>query len=181
MLSNVTARERVRAFAGGVTGALAMMASAKVLGSPVMRDLERLSGTMLFEPRTPASRVAGATIQLVNGGLLAQGYLEATDRLPSLKPRWQDGLAIGVIHGIAAGLLLGVVPAVHPRVPDEVPKPGSFLSRRGRHGPAMLIALHALFGAVVGAAISKPSATPALRSRGSISPISYTGANDERR
>ena len=150
-----------------------MMVAAKALGSPVMRDLERLTGTMVAEPRTCASRMTGAAIQFVNGGLLAQGYLEAMSRLRLRQRGWQKGLAIGIMHGVAAGVLLGLVPAVHPRVPEEVVPPGLFMSRRGAHGAVALIALHALFGAVVGAAISRRSATPGLRSIGDMLSISH--------
>ena len=156
----MTTRERARAFGGGVVGAVAMMAAAKALGSPVMRDLERLSGTLVFEPRTPASRMTGTAMQLVNGGLLAQGYLEAMRRLRPVQRGWQDGLAIGIMHGVVAGVVLGFVPAVHPRVPEEVAAPGLFMSGRGAQAAVTLIALHALFGAVVGAAINRRSAAP---------------------
>jgi hypothetical protein len=171
----MTMRERAQAFGGGVVGAVAMMAAAKALGSPVMRDLSRLSGSMVLEPRTASTRVAGTAMQLLNGGLLAQGYLEAMSRLRPAQSGWQDGLAIGVMHGIVAGMLLGVVPAIHPRVPEEVPPPGWFMSRRGSRGTVALIALHALFGAVVGAAIGGRSAAPASRATGNILPMSHAG------
>lgn len=155
-------------------GATVMMAAAKAADSPVMDDLARLSGTMAFAPRTRASRLAGTVIQLVNGGLLAQGYVHAIRRLPG-RSTWQDGLALGVVHGAAAGILLGVIPAVHPRVPEDVPPPGLFMSRRGAHGPAMLIALHAIFGIVVGVTIGDHPVSPAGRRTGDRLSMSHAG------
>ena len=172
MVPEAAWRDRIRAFAGGVAGTAAMMIAASAAGSPVMRDLQRLSGSMAFAPGTTGSRLTGAGLQFLNGGLLAQGYLAAMGRAKRTAG-WQAGLGIGVVHGVIAGGLLGIVPALHPRVPEEVPAPGWFLSRQGAGGAVTLIALHALFGAVVGTAIGAGGDAPAAhrnRSRVSFAP-----------
>ena len=149
MMAQLGVEHLARVFVGGVLGAAAMMAASKAAGSPVMGDLQRLAGTVVFEPNTAGSRLLGSGAQLLNGGLLAQGYLEAINRM-RIDPGWRSGLAIGIMHGAIAGVALGLVPAVHPRVPEQVRAPGWFLRRRGASGAVTLIALHALFGSIVG-------------------------------
>jgi hypothetical protein len=151
---------RIRAFAAGVLGAAAMTAASRATGSGVMRELEQLSGAMVLPPRSPATRPLGLAIQFVNGGLLAQLYLEMFDRLP-LRAGWRTGLGLGLVHGAVAGVFLSAVPALHPRVPEVIPSPGLFMVNRGVRSAVALAALHALFGAIVGAASRPGSREPA--------------------
>lgn len=150
MASLDTRGGRRAAFGAGVAGAAAMMAAAEAARSPVMHDLQELAGTIAAPPGSEHSELLGFAAQLVNGGLLAEGYL-AVFRLSGMRPTWRAGLALGAAHGLIAGTTLGAVPALHPRVPSEIAAPRPFLLRRGPRGAVTLVALHALFGAVVGA------------------------------
>jgi hypothetical protein len=142
---------RAQVFAAGVAGTAAMMAVAKAVGSPVIADLEELAGTAAAPRGSRLADTVGVTMQLVNGGLFAQAYGAAMD---VLEPRsaWMAscaGATLGALHGVAAGALLGAVPALHPRVPEQVPAPRAFLLRRGVQAALALVALHALYGAIV--------------------------------
>ena len=145
------------AFGAGVAGAAAMMAAADAAGSPVMHDLQELAGTLAAPPGSEKSELLGFASQLVNGGLLAAGYRTAF-RLSGVRPTWRTGLAFGAAHGLIAGATLAAVPALHPRVPSEIAAPRPFLLRRGPRGAMTLVALHALFGAVVGAMLAREGA-----------------------
>lgn len=142
------------AFGAGVAGAAAMMAAAEAARSPVMRDLQELAGTLTASPGSEKSELLGFAAQLVNGGLLAEGY-RAAFRVSGIRPTWRTGLALGAAHGMVAGAALSAVPALHPRVPDNIPAPRPFMLRRGARGAVMLVALHALFGAVTGAMLAR--------------------------
>lgn len=145
--------ERVRAFGAGVLAAAAMTTASAVARSTVMSELQQLAGTLVAPPRSAASRAIGLTTQLVNGGLFAQLYLAAFENA-GLRAGWRDGLTLGLLHGAAAGLFLGVVPALHHRVPEQLPAPGPFMLNRGAHAAVTLVALHGLFGAIVGATLA---------------------------
>ncbi|HUE89297.1 MAG TPA: hypothetical protein VMO26_24730, partial [Vicinamibacterales bacterium] len=87
----------------------------------------------------------------------AQVYGAAMD---ALQPRsaWIAscaGATLGALHGVLAGAMLGAVPALHPRVPEQVPAPRAFLLRRGVQAALALVALHALYGALVGEVAAK--------------------------
>ena len=136
-------------FSAGVAGTAAMMAVSKWMGSPVMEDLQELAATATAPRGSRAGEAAGLALQLLNGGLFAQAYGAAID---AIQPRaaWCAGATIGAAHGVLAGAFLGAVPAVHPRVPEQVPTPRAFLLRRGVPAALALVALHALYGAIVG-------------------------------
>lgn len=143
---------RLRLFSTGAAATSAMMIASRALGSPVMADLHALAATVVRPRGSIAGDAVGHAAQLINGGLFAQAYEVALTRGP-LSPGWRAGAALGLAHGVAAGLLLGAVPPLHPRVPDEVPAPGIFMRRRGAGAGVMLVALHGLYGAFVGAVI----------------------------
>jgi hypothetical protein len=140
-----------RAFVGGVIGAAAMSALtalARLRGVSV--DFESMLGTMAGGAPTPGRRRAGLALQLINGGLLAQPYAAILDRAPHA-PGWVLGAALGLVHSVAAGGFLAAVPAVHPEIPRRLPEPGPFYARRGTAAVALLVVIHLVYGAIVGA------------------------------
>jgi hypothetical protein len=141
-------------FSAGAGATLAMMAVSRATASPVMPELQDLAATAMAERGSTAGAALGFAAQLVNGGLFAQVYDAAFDHL-SLKPGLAAGAGVGLVHGALAGMVLGALPAVHPRVPEQHPRPGVFLyHRQGGRGAAALIALHVLYGALVGGALA---------------------------
>jgi hypothetical protein len=140
-------------FSSGAGATLAMMAVSRAAASPVMPELQELAATAVSDRGSTVGAALGFAAQLVNGGLFAQVYDAAFDRL-SLQPGLVTGAGIGLVHGTLAGMALGAVPAVHPRVPEQQPDPGAFLHRLGGSAAATLLALHVLYGALVGAALA---------------------------
>jgi hypothetical protein len=140
---------RTTTLAAGAAATLAMMAASRGARSPAMPVLEDLAATAVAPPASTAGEVLGVAAQLVSGGLFAHLYEIAFDRL-ALRPGWLNGAALGLMHGAVAGTLLAAVPALHPRVPEERPAPGAFLRRHGRGAAVGVLALHVLYGALVG-------------------------------
>lgn len=147
-------REQRVIFAAGTAATLTMMGASRVMGSPVMPRLQELAATVTSPPGSAIGHAVGVTAQLVNGGLFAEVYDQAFART-DLRPSWATGAALGFAHGVLAGVVLGAVAPMHPRVPDEVPAPGAFMRHHGTAASAVLVALHALYGALVGAAIQR--------------------------
>jgi hypothetical protein len=143
--------EAARVFAGGIAGATAMAVTSRAAKLHVMSELEALAGSMVAPPRSAASKAAGVGMQLVNGGLLAQLY-RPVFQLTGLQPGWRTGFGVGVLHGILAGAFMSAVEPLHPHVPEHLPEPGSFMLNRGVRVAVAFVALHGLFGAIVGAA-----------------------------
>jgi hypothetical protein len=61
------------------------------------------------------------------------------------------GAAFGLAHAVIAGLGMGIVPAIHPMIPERMPAPGAFMANLGAIGIVAEFALHAVYGAIVGA------------------------------
>lgn len=61
------------------------------------------------------------------------------------------GVVIAVVHLMIAGFVLAAIPPLHPIVPEGLEPPGYFMSGDGPLGVALFVALHLVFGAVVGA------------------------------
>jgi hypothetical protein len=138
-----------RACLAGVLGAGAMSALtalARRRGVPV--DFESMLGTLAGGAPTRARRRAGLALQLANGGLLAQAYALVLDRVPA--SGWFTGAALGLFHSLAAGGVLAAVPMVHPEVPRRLPEPGPFYARQGVAAAIVFVAVHVLYGAIVG-------------------------------
>jgi hypothetical protein len=146
-------REPLLTFAAGAGATAAMMGASRAVQSPVMDDLQQLAATMVAPRGSAAGAVFGFASQLLNGGVFAQAYAAIFDGL-RLEPGWRPGLAVGLLHGAAAGVFLGAVPPLHPRVPERIAAPGAFMRHRGSAAPIALIALHGLYGALVGSAIA---------------------------
>jgi hypothetical protein len=153
MPRDILTPDRLLTFAAGALATGAMVAVARAARSPVMSDLQDLAATIAAPPGSVLGETLGSAVQVINGGLFAQAYDGAFEAL-RVEPGWRTGLGLGIVHGLTAGLFLGVVPALHPRVPAELPPPGAFLRHRGLHAATTLVALHALFGAIVGSAIA---------------------------
>jgi hypothetical protein len=152
-----------RAFIAGLVGAGVMSALTAVgRRRRIHIDFESMLGTILGGPPRPAQRRAGFAIQLLNGGLLAQPYAAALDRVPGV-PGWAVGIALGLVHSLVAGAALGVAPAVHPEIPGRLPEPGPFYARQGQSAIALFVVAHAVYGAIVGTLCARRQRSDAAR------------------
>ncbi|HSD76944.1 MAG TPA: hypothetical protein VLA98_06050 [Solirubrobacteraceae bacterium] len=111
-----------------------------------------------FTPDRDRARAVGIAVHLVNGWLLSLVYFGAF--AATGRPSVALGTAIGLVHGLfVAAVGLQALPAVHPRIarPHAGPtterriEPPGFLARNyGWSTAAVVLAAHAVFGAVLG-------------------------------
>ena len=122
-------------------------------------DLPFLLGTALTSDRTRAGAL-GYGLHFVLGLAFALGYYAVFAAADVAS--WWLGAALGVIHGLFAGTALvnSLLPLVHPRMGSNfsdastaplLEPPGFLLLNYGSSTPVVLILVHALYGALIGA------------------------------
>jgi hypothetical protein len=139
------------------TTALTAVMIAAQLGGLTRLDLPLVLGTMVTADPDRA-RVAGFFIHLVVGQGFALGYT-ATFTLVHGATWWLGGL-LGALHvTVALTVLLPLLPGVHPRMASDragpssvavLEPPGLFALNYGVQTPAVAVAAHLVYGAVLG-------------------------------
>jgi hypothetical protein len=158
-----TSRARVDTvglLSGAMLGTAVMTA---VMEAAQARAMTRMSlpymlGTMVGRRRATV-RLSGIALHFVNGVLFASGYALLFTR--ARRADWRIGAAIGLVHGtVVLVAALPVLQEIHPRMADEDegPDPTPMLQPPGFMGlnygvrtPAVTLAAHAVYGAIVGA------------------------------
>jgi hypothetical protein len=121
-------------------------------------DIPLLLGTAFSGDRRHAA-VIGYAIHFLNGLLFALLY--AAVFLAVDAPSWWLGAVLGLVHAAFAGgaLVSVLLPAVHPRMgsistdAEESPllePPGFMLENYGRRTVWVTVALHVVYGALIG-------------------------------
>ncbi|MGH3020693.1 MAG: hypothetical protein ACRDNR_11110 [Gaiellaceae bacterium] len=155
------------ALVGGVVGTLVLtsaLRAASELGLTRM-DLPFLLGTAVTENRVRAKAV-GYGMHFAFGLLFALAYWVVFRVLD--ESGWPVGAALGLLHGVfaATALVNVLLPLVHPRMAtpltgaDGSPlleAPGFLMLNYGRATPAVTVAGHVAYGAVVGGFVSLAS------------------------
>jgi hypothetical protein len=139
-----------RAFAGGVVGALGVSAVTgilRLLGVPI--HLELLLGSLALGAIGPVVWLVGLGILLLAGGLVGIAYGVVFEYGVGTADAGL-GTTFGAVQAVIAGILLGFAPEVHPLIPAALPAPGLFLLGLGAWGVVLFLALHLMFGAIVG-------------------------------
>ncbi len=139
-----------RAFWAGVIGGAIMsilMALARAAGMPV--NIGMMLGTLTGLPVSPGAWLVGFILHLVISGLIAFVYAWGFE-YAAHRANAGIGAAFAAIHVVLAGFFLGVMPALHPLMPTPMSPPGIFLSNLGAIGIIAFIALHAIYGLIVG-------------------------------
>lgn len=148
------------ALAGGLVGTAVLTTGlrlAQELGQTRM-DIPFLLGTAFTGDRAKA-KVLGYVLHALSGLVFALGY--AFVFWASGASGWLFGAVLGLLHGLfAGGVLVNVLlPAVHPRMgrpwtdASEIPEleaPGFMLVNYGRATGVVTLALHVVYGAIVG-------------------------------
>jgi hypothetical protein len=146
--------------AGGFVGTIVLtsgLRTAQELGWTRM-DLALLLGTAFSAQRSKAT-VIGYALHFANGLLFSLVYAAiflAVDRTGALL-----GAGLGLAHGLIAGgpLVNALLPAIHPRMGtpwtdcEETPllePPGFLLANYGRRTAVVTLALHVVYGALIG-------------------------------
>lgn len=137
--------------AGGVatTAMTILMCMGKAMGMPM--DMPRMLGSMGVDPEGGAVVVIGLIIHFMMGVVFAIVYAFLFDAF-GIDPSWLRGALFGAVHGVAAGMAMGMMPVMRPRMGagKALPAPGFFGRNLGAMVPVGFIALHIIFGAVVG-------------------------------
>lgn len=155
------------ALVGGVVGTLVLTSSlraASELGLTRM-DLPFLLGTAVTGNRVRAKAV-GYGMHFGFGLLFALAYWVVFRVLD--ESGWLVGAALGLLHGVfaATALVNVLLPLVHPRMATPLTAagqspllepPGFLMLNYGRSTPAVTIAGHVAYGAIVGGFVSVAS------------------------
>jgi hypothetical protein len=156
-----------QAFWAGVTGALVMtiiMALARFGGMDF--NLEMILGTWFGLDPGVGTWLFGLVVHLAIGGVIGLIYGAGFEYWLH-RSRWSTGVGLSVIHLVIAGIIIGGLPAVHPLIPEVLMAPGPFLVNFGLSGVVAFIALHLIYGGIVGSmyevsyvAASQPAGKP---------------------
>jgi hypothetical protein len=155
------------ALVGGVVGTLVLtsgLRAASELGLTRI-DLPFLLGTALTQNRVRAKAV-GYALHFAFGLLFALAYWVVFRVLD--ESGWLLGAALGLLHGVfaATALVNVLLPLVHPRMANPLTAagrspllepPGFLMLNYGRATPAVTLAGHVAYGAVVGGFVSLAS------------------------
>jgi hypothetical protein len=138
------------------TALTAVMTAAQLAGLSRL-DLPLVLGTLLTEDPDRA-RTAGFLIHLVVGQVFALGYAAVFALLGVAT--WWLGALLGLLHvSIALTVLLPLLPGWHPRMASHragpsstavLEPPGLLALNYGVQTPAVAIAAHVVYGAVLG-------------------------------
>lgn len=141
-----------KAFLGGMIGAVVMSAILWIarnwLGIPA--HMEMMLGTMVVSTPALTAWLVGFGIHVLIGGVLALIYAWGFEHVTH-RAGWMVGLGFGLIHATISGLGMAMVPAIHPMIPERMPAPGAFMANLGAIGIVAEYALHAVYGAIIGA------------------------------
>jgi hypothetical protein len=155
------------ALVGGVVGTLVLTSALRAASELALTrmDLPFLLGTAVTEHRVHAKAI-GYGMHVAFGLLFALGYWVVFRVID--ESGWLVGAALGLVHGVFAttALVNVLLPLVHPRMAtpftaaDQSPllePPGFLMLNYGRATPAVTLAGHAAYGAIVGGFVSLAS------------------------
>ena len=148
------------ALAGGVVGTIVLTSGLRIAQAEgwTRMDIPLLLGTIFTGDRSRASAI-GYAVHFVNGLVFSLGYYAIFKAVGHAG--WVFGAILGVVHAAFAGGILVTVllPAIHPRMGTlwsdaaETPilePPGFLLVNYGRRTAIWTLAVHVVYGAIVG-------------------------------
>jgi hypothetical protein len=155
---------RCSAFGIGMAGAAVMSVVLALLRALDLTELnlEMMLGAMLTQDVSALTWLLGLAMHLVAGGVFALIYAV----LFELQGKASAGRGVGIaaIHTLFSGLLMAGLAAIHPAVPEHpaLPAPGFLAVGYGLLTAIGFVALHLLYGAIVGAAYRLRASSPAV-------------------
>ena len=121
-------------------------------------DIPFIVGSM-FTPDRDRAKVVGVALHVVNGWVFAIVYALFFENVHAAT--WWFGALMGALQGVfVVVVLLPVLPGVHPRMvsdfrgpePTRLLEPPGFLATNyGRKTPLIIILVHSIYGAILGA------------------------------
>jgi hypothetical protein len=148
------------ALAGGFVGTVVLTSGLRLATELQMTriDLPFLLGTAFTSDRRRAAAL-GYGLHFVAGLLFALAYYLIFEAIG--ESGWLLGAAFGFLHAVFAGTALVdvLLPIVHPRMgtvdtaansSPVLEPPGFLLLNYGRSTPVVMVAIHVVYGAIVG-------------------------------
>jgi hypothetical protein len=133
-----------------------MMSAAQGMGFSRM-SVHFILGTVFTDDRARAN-VIGFAVHLVNGWAFAFLYGMVFESLG--RASWWLGAIMGLVHGlIILVTIMPLLPGLHPRMASEgrgpeptraLEPPGFMALNYGRRTPAIALAAHMVYGAILG-------------------------------
>jgi len=140
------------AFGLGVTASLVItLVMVLVRSAHLSRlDLEMMLGALLTGSVGPMTWAIGCCLQLLAGGVLALGYAWMFEVVGAAG--WRRGMLLSTCHALISGAALALVPALHPEGAafPRLRAPGFMAAAYGPVAVTWFLAVHALFGLIVG-------------------------------
>ena len=139
-----------RAFGYGVLGAFMMtvlLALVRWVGLTQF-NISMFLGSMITQEFTATTWAIGFAWHLLNGGIFGMvyaGIFRATGSASAGK-----GTLFGFIHWLGFSLVMALSPNIHPLIPSEIVEPGYFAINYGVITAVGALALHLIFGYIVG-------------------------------
>lgn len=139
----------------GVLGGLfitVVMAAARASGL-ISLNLEQIFGTLLLGASGVGTWIVGLILHLAFSAIFALVYAEAFRRIH--RANWKTGAAFGIVHWAAVGAFIGALPTFRPALSESMAAPGPFAMNEGVFSFVFLLAVHLVFGAIIGVAYEK--------------------------
>lgn len=139
-----------KAFLAGVAGGAVLsilLAIVRAAGMPATLELNL--GSMITRSVDPAAFGVGLLAHLVISGVIGVLYGIGFEHV-SKRAGLGIGVAFGLVHTLIAGVVMGLMPVIHPLMPSQIPAPGPFMINFGGMGLFTFVALHVIFGAIMG-------------------------------
>ena len=146
--------------AGGFVGTLVLTSGLRLATELRLTriDLPFLLGTAFTSDRRKAAAL-GYLLHFVAGLIFALAYYAIFESIG--ESSWWLGAAFGFLHAVFAGTALVniLLPIVHPRMATvqtaansspRLEPPGFLLLNYGRSTPLLMVAIHIVYGAIVG-------------------------------
>ena len=118
-------------------------------------NLERSFGSLLLGTTGPGAFIVGLVMHLAFSAIFALIYAEGFRRLHAAN--WKVGAGLGIVHWAVMGLFIGIMPTLRPMLAASLAEPGPFALNQGAFSFIVLLAVHLVFGAIVGMAYQRTS------------------------
>lgn len=139
-----------KAFGYGVLGAFMMTVLLALLRWTGLTEfnISMFLGSMISQDFTATSWVLGFAWHLINGGIFGLIYGAVFKAVGGAGAG--RGTFFGFVHWLAFSAAMALAPGIHPLIPSEIAPPGFFAINYGVVTAVGALALHLIFGYIVG-------------------------------
>jgi hypothetical protein len=138
------------AFAAGMIGWAVMVGLTillRAIGATEL-NLSMIVGSLFTGQVSSGTWALGFVAGLIISGLIALVYAAVFEGLQ--RSNWRLGLLGGAVHAAIGGVFFAAMSSFHPAMPDMITPPGPYAANYGTLTAVGFVALHLLFGAIVG-------------------------------